>query len=339
MGGLTKEYVLQRVLLWVITIWIGVTMTFAIPRLGRGDPVSVMINRMSANQGYVENAAEIIESYKNRFGLNDPILLQYVRYLGNVARFDYGFSLTRFPTDAWDIVRPALPWTLSLLAVASVLSFSTGVTVGALMGWRKTPRWLQNILPVSLTFTSIPYFMFGILMIFIFAFRLRILPAGGGYSRDVDPGWNPEFIKDVIQHAIMPLISIVLTSMGGWALGMRGLMIGVNNEDYFLLAQAKGLSPWRIFFRYGMRNAILPALTAFGMGLGGLIGGSTLVEWIFAYPGTGYTLYRSITALDYTVMQTICNLMIIITATAVLLIDLLSPLIDPRITFKKNSAA
>jgi peptide/nickel transport system permease protein len=339
MGGLTREYVLQRVFMWFLTIWIGVTLTFAIPRLGKGDPVSVIVSRMMQKQGYVENANEIIESYKARFGLNDPILVQYVRYLGNVVRFDYGYSLNRFPMPAADIVRPALPWTLGLLAVASVLSFLIGVTVGALMGWRKTPSWLQSILPASLTFTSIPYFMFGILIIFVFAFWLKILPATGGYSRDVDPGWNWPFIVDVLKHAIMPLSSIIITSMGGWALGMRGLMIGVNNEDYFLLAQAKGLSPARVFFRYGIRNAILPALTAFALGLGGLISGSTLVEWIFAYPGTGYVLYRSITSLDYSVMQNICNLMIIITATGVLVIDLLYPLIDPRITFKKSSAS
>jgi len=339
MGGLTKEYVLQRVSMWLLTIWIGVTLTFLIPRLGKGDPVSVILNRMMMSQGYVENATEIIESYKERFGLNDPLLVQYIRYLGNVVRFDYGYSLTRFPITAWTIVKPALPWTLGLLTVASVLSFLIGITIGALMGWRKTPGWLQNILPISLTFTSIPFFMFGILMIYVFAFQLKILPPTGGYSRDVDLGWNLPFIIDVGKHAILPLLSVILVSMGGWALGMRGLMIGVNNEDYFLLAQAKGLSPSRVFFRYGMRNAILPALTAFALGLGGLIGGYVLVEWVFAYPGTGYVLYRSITALDYAVMQTICNLIIIITATGVLFIDLLYPIIDPRITFKKSSAS
>jgi peptide/nickel transport system permease protein len=339
MGGLTKGYILQRVAMWLLTIWIGVTLTFAIPRMGKGDPVSVVLLRLMSQQGYVENAAQIIESYKARFGLNDPIMTQYFRYLGNVVRFDYGFSFSRFPTNAWEIVKPALPWTLGLLSLGATLSFLVGITIGALMGWRKTPRWLQNLLPFSLTFTSIPYFMFGILLIFLFAFRMRLFPATGGYSRDVDPGWNWVFISDVIRHSILPLISIVVTSMGSWALGMRGLMVGVNNEDYFLLAQAKGLSPARIFFRYGMRNAILPALTAFAMGLGNVIGGSTLVEWVFAYPGTGYTLYQAISSLDYTVMQNICNLMIIITATGVLIVDLLNPLIDPRVTFNKNSAS
>lgn len=336
MGGLTKLYVIQRVLMWFLTIFIGVTLTFAIPRLNKSDPTTAMVLRMMNQRGYVENAEQIIATYKEAFGLNDPWYIQYVKYLGNVARFNYGFSFAKFPSDAWDIVKPALPWTLILLSIAAVISFVLGVFIGSLMGWRKTPKWLQNILPISLTFTSIPYFMFGILMIFVVAFRLHWLPATGGYSRDVDPGWNWPFIVDAVKHSIMPLISIVLTSMGGWALGMRGLMIGVNNEDFFLLAQAKGLSPARVFFRYGIRNAILPALTAFALGLGALIGGSTLVEYIFAYPGTGYTLYRAIQEQDYTVIQTITNLMIFITATGVLAIDLLYPLIDPRITFKRS---
>ena len=339
MGGLTRGYVIQRVLMWLLTIWIGVTLIFAIPRFNKSDPTTAMVLRMMNMRGYVENANEIIEAYKRNFGLLDPWYVQYAKYLGHVVRFDYGFSFAKFPTAAWDIVRPALPWTLILLSIASVISFIIGITVGSLMGWRKTPNWLQSILPVSLTFTSIPYFMFGILLISIFAFKLHWVPATGGYSVEVDPGWNWPFIKDVIRHAILPLISIILTSMGGWALGMRGLMIGVNNEDYFLLAQAKGLSPARVFFRYGIRNAILPALTAFALGLGGLIGGSTLVEWIFAYPGTGYSLYRAIQEQDYTVIQTIANLMIIITATGVLIVDLLYPLIDPRITFKRNTAS
>jgi peptide/nickel transport system permease protein len=339
MGGMTRSYFLQRMLMWVLTIWIGVTLTFAIPRLGKSDPTTAMVLRMMNTRGYVENADKIIESYKTSFGLNDAWYVQYFRYLWHVVKFDYGFSFAKFPTAAWDIVRPAMPWTLILLSVAAVLSFIIGVTIGSLMGWRKTPNWLQSILPASLTFTSIPYFMFGILLISIFAFKLHWLPATGGYSRDVDPGWNFPFIKDVIAHAILPLISIILTSMGGWALGMRGLMIGVNNEDYFLLAQAKGLSPARVFFRYGIRNAILPALTAFALGLGALIGGSTLVEWIFAYPGTGYSLYRAIQEQDYTVIQTITNMMIVITATGVLIIDLLYPLIDPRITFKRNTSS
>jgi len=322
--------------MWLITVWIGSSAVFIIPRLAPGDPISSMVARMMEREGRVENAQELIQIWKERFGLNEPLIVQYGRYMANLARFDFGYSLARFPTKAWEMVRPALPWSMGLLAVATTFSFTLGVAIGALMGWRRTPRWLRSILPGSLTFTSIPYFMFGILLLYIVAFNLHWLPASGGYGREVNPGWNLPFIADVLRHSILPLVSIVLTSMGGWALGMRGLMVGVNNEDYFLLAQAKGLRQSRVFFRYGIRNAILPAITSLALHLGGLISGSMLVEYIFAYPGTGYTLYQAIITQDYTVMQTICDLMILVSATSVLFLDLLCPLIDPRITFRRN---
>jgi len=338
MGGLTKQYVLSRFIMWLLTIWIGASLIFIIPRLAPGDPITAQVTRMMQMQGYVENAQEIIEGWKAKFGLDAPLYVQYFRYLGNLIRFDFGYSLARFPTTAWELVKPALPWTVGLLSVSTLLSFTIGITIGALMGWQKTPRWLRNVLPVSLTFTSIPFFMFGILLIYIVAFRLHWLPATGGYDRYIEPGWSLPYIRTVLQHSLLPLLSVVLTSMGGWALGMRGLMIGVNNEDYFLLAQAKGLSPSRMFFRYGVRNAIVPALTSLALGMAGLVSGSTLVEFIFAYPGTGYTLYEAIITQDYAVMQTICNLMIIITSTSVFLLDILYPLLDPRVTFRAVKA-
>ncbi len=338
MGGLTKQYVLTRFLMYILTIWLGATIVFFVPRLAPGDPITAMVTRMMQVQGRVENAQQIIAGWKARFGLDAPLPVQYLRYLGNLAHFDFGYSLARFPTTAWEIVAPALPWSVGLLVTATIISFTIGTTAGALMGWRKTPAWLQRILPVSLTFTSIPYFMFGILLIYLVVFQLQWLPVSGGYGSNVNPGWNLPFILSVVRHSILPLLSIVLTSMGGWALGMRGLMISVNNEDYFLLAQAKGLSPARVFFRYGVRNTILPSVTALALHIGTLISGTMLVEYIFAYPGTGYTLYEAIITQDYSVMQTICNLMIIVTATSVFLLDLLYPLIDPRITYRRAKA-
>lgn len=336
MGGLTWPYVLRRFVMALLTIWLGVSFIFIIPRLAPGDPVTAMVVRLLMQEGYVDNAQEMIASWKARFGLDDPLAVQYLAFLRNVVLFDFGYSLAHFPARVWDIIGRALPWSIGLLAVASVLSFVIGNAIGALMGWNKTPKWLKTILPGSLVFTAIPFFMFGILLIYLVAFQLRWLPASGGYGRGVTPGLNWDFIVSVIRHGILPVISIVLTASGGWALGMRGLMITNNSEDHFLLAQAKGLKPQRVFMRYGVRNAIMPSLTAFALGLGGLIGGSTLVEFVFAYPGIGYTLYEAIITQDYTVMQAIGTLMIMVTALAVFLIDLFYPLLDPRVTFKKN---
>jgi peptide/nickel transport system permease protein len=346
MRGLTKGYVLRRLGMWALTVWLGATLIFFIPRLSPGDPVAGMISRMIAQSGYVENSAELIEAWRARFGLDAPLYLQYLRYMRNLLPAmtpqglrivpDLGYSLTQFPVTVNEMIARALPWTLFLLSIATLLSFIFGNTIGALMAWRKTPGALKQLLPLSLTFTSVPFFMLGILLIYVFAFGLKWFPVGGGYGRGVEPGLNIEFIKSALYHAVLPVMAIVLASMGGWALGMRGMMITTDGEDYMVLAQAKGLTNSRQFWRYGVRNSVLPQVTALALALGGIVGGAVLVEYIFSYPGVGYLLYQGIVNNDYTLMSGIVLILILTTATAVLIIDLIYPLIDPRITYQKR---
>lgn len=335
MRGLTREYVLRRFLMFLLTVWLGATVLFIIPRLAPGDPVTAMVTRMM-QRSYVEDAQAIITAWKARFGLEAPLGIQYLRYMFNLVRGDLGYSLAFFPTTVGEMIADALPWTIGLLFVATVISFILGNLVGALMGWRGTPNWLRNLLPVTLLFTSIPYFMLAMLLIYVFAFMLKWLPISGGYGRGVQIGLNWPFIRSVIEHAILPAASIVVTSMGFWALGMRGMMITADGEDYLVLAKIKGLRPSWIFWRYAVRNAILPQVTALALSLGGIVGGSVLVEYLFAYPGMGYLMYRAIASQDYTLIGGIGFFLILATATAVFLIDLLYPIIDPRITYKKK---
>ncbi|GIV80609.1 MAG: peptide ABC transporter permease [Litorilinea sp.] len=336
MAGLTPAYVLRRVGMWLLTIWLGATIIFVIPRLAPGDPVAAMVSRLSAQSGYIENSAEMIEAWRERFGLNGPWYVQYLSYLRSVLTFDLGYSLASFPSQVQDMIAQAVPWTIGLLTLATLISFVLGNLIGALMAWRRTPRLVRSLLPVTLTFTSIPFFMLGILLIYVFAFGLRWFPPSGAYDSTLTVGWNWEFIVDVIHHGTLPALSIVVTSMGFWALGMRGMMITNEGEDYMILADAKGLSPRRVFWFYGVRNSVLPQVTALALNLGGIAGGSTLVEYIFAYPGMGYLLYLGIVNTDYTLIQGIVFMLIVGTATAVLILDLLYPLIDPRITYEKG---
>ncbi|MCB0022819.1 MAG: ABC transporter permease [Caldilinea sp.] len=336
MGGITWGYVLRRVGMWLLTILIGTTLIFMIPRLAPGDPVAAMIGRMQAQAGFVENSAQIIEAWRARFGLDQPLYVQYFNYLFNSLRFDFGYSLASFPGRVNEMVLNALPWTIGLLSLATVLSFIIGNTIGALMAWDRTPGILRTLLPTTLTFTSIPFFMLGILLIYVFAFGLRWLPPSGAYGRGLTQGFNLAFMSSVAYHAILPAMAIVVTSMGLWAIGMRGMMITTAGEDYMILAQAKGLKPSRIFWLYGVRNSILPQVTALALTLGAIVGGSLLVEYIFAYPGVGYLLYQGIVTSDYTLIQGIVFMLIFVTATAVLVLDLIYPLIDPRITFERG---
>jgi peptide/nickel transport system permease protein len=336
MRGLTRTYVIRRLGMYVLTVWLGSTIIFIIPRMVPGDPVSAMISRMSQASGRVSNSAEIINAWRARFGLDAPIPLQYLNFLKNSVTFDLGYSLSQFPATVSGMVEQALPWTIGLLAMATVISFTLGNLIGALLAWGPTPKWLRRLLPVSLTFTSIPFFMLAILLIYVFGFTLKWLPTSGGYGRDISASLNWPFVLSIAQHAVLPAFAIVIASMGYWALGMRGMMITNAGEDYIILARAKGLSASRLFLRYAVRNAVLPQVTALALTLGSIVGGAVLVEYLFAYPGMGYLLYQGIVTNDYTLIQGIVFILILTTATTVLIIDLLYPLIDPRITYQQR---
>ncbi len=336
MGGLTPKYIARRLGMWLLTIWLGSTIIFIIPRLAPGDPISAMVSRLSFQSGYVENSTAMIEAWRARFGLDGPWYVQYFSFIRSAVTFDLGYSLASFPSRVDEMILQALPWTLGLLTISVIISFFVGNMIGALMAWRRTPNIVRNLLPISLTFTSIPFFMLGILLIYLFAFGLRWFPPSGAFGRGLDVGFNWPFIKSVIYHGTLPAISIVVTSMGFWALGMRGMMITTDGEDYMILADAKGLPPSRVFWWYGVRNSILPQVTALALSLGAIAGGSTLVEYIFAYPGMGYLLYLGIVNTDYTLIQGIVFILIAGTATAVLILDLLYPLVDPRITYERG---
>jgi peptide/nickel transport system permease protein len=336
MGGLTTGYVLKRIGMFFLTVWMGATIIFIVPRLAPGDPITATIGRMIAQGGSVENADELIETWKAKFGLDEPMPVQYVRYLGNLATFDTGYSLAFFPATVDELVFRAMPWTVFLLLIATFLSFLLGNAIGALMAWRPTPGWIRRLLPLTIVFTAIPPFMLGILLIYLFAFQLEWLPFSGAYERGLTPGLNLPFMLSALEHAVLPATAIVLTSMGFWALGMRGMMITIDGQDYMLLAHAKGLRPGRIFLRYGIRNGILPQVTALALTLGSIAAGSVIVEYIFTYPGMGYLLYQGIINSDFNLVQGIVFYLILGVSLAVLVLDLAYPLIDPRITHQRS---
>ena len=337
MGGLTWNYVLKRIGMWFLTVWLGTTIIFLIPRLAPGDPVAAMISRMTAQSGYIENSAQLINAWRARFGLDDPLPIQYLRYVGNSLRFDLGLL-------AGKLSQSRRRHGLSGVALDRGPPFGGDADLVCRRQHHRRAHGLgahsglaQGICcPVSLTFTSIPFFMLGILLIYVFAFGLQWLPASGSVGRGLTQGFNWPYISSIGYHAILPAMAIVIASMGFWALGMRGMMITTAGEDYMILAQAKGLRPSRIFWLYGVRNSILPQVTALALALGGIVGGAVLVEYIFAYPGVGYLLYQGIVTSDYTLIQGIVFMLVFTTATLVLILDLTYPLIDPRITYERG---
>ena len=331
MGRIPPSYLLNRVITLFLTVWIAATLIWIIPRLSPVDPAEIMLGRMAAGAGTVANADQIVATLRDRFGLDDPLLVQYFKYIRNVVLFDFGLSTATFPTPVSSLIARALPWTLGLMIISVIITFIIGNALGALMVWDRSPKLVRVAIPAAMIFTSIPPILSGLLLMYVFSAKLRWFPLTGSYGLTVEPGWSWAFTQSVVYHGFLPALSIVVVTFGFWALGMRGLMITVQGEDYTKLAEAKGLRPRYILYRYMIRNAILPQITAFALKIGLLVAGQILVERIFAYNGMGKLIYDAILDQDFPVIQGSSFIIILMTAVSVFLVDLVYPFIDPRI--------
>ena len=333
MRGMNLRYFFQRIAMFVFVIFVAASINFVIPRLAPGNPIGAITSRMQQASSGIENGQAMFEAYREMFGLNDPIYVQYFKYLRNMLRLDFGYSLSAFPAGVWEVIRPSIGWSIALVSVSVLITFVLGVTGGALLAWRGTPRMVKATVPIFMVFAVIPYYLLALLLLYAMAYSRAWFPMSGAYDSNLVPGLYPEFMLSVVHHAMLPALSIILSSAGMWALMMRALMVNTTGEDYMLLAKAKGLPERRILMWYGVRNAIPPQLTHLAIALGGVVSGAILVEVIFAYPGLGYLLYMSIVNSDYTVIQGITLILAISVGLAVLVIDLIYPRLDPRVTY------
>jgi peptide/nickel transport system permease protein len=331
---MTWAYFFKRVTLFFVVVLTAMTANFIIAHSVPGDPIGAVISQMTTRGGAVENAAEIIASYRERFGLDQPLWAQYLVYVWNTLRFDLGSSIIYFPQSVTVSIVNALPWTIGLLLVATVIAFSAGSIIGAMLAWSGTPRAARLLAPLLMIFSSIPYYLLALILLYLFAVWPNWFPLGGGYASGTALGWDLRTMLTLAYHAVLPALSIVLAGLGFWALGMRGAMINVLGEDYLMLAEGEGLSKRRIFLAYGMRNALLPQITNLALSLGTIASGSVLVEVAFNYPGIGFLLYDALRASDYFMIQGICFVLVLTVALAVLVLDLIYPLIDPRIAHR-----
>lgn len=335
---MSLRYVLGRLLFFFLVVWAGTTLVFFLPRLAPGrDPIRERLGMMVANGGMNADTIEIMaKAYEKKFGLDQPLWKQYLNYLGDMSRFDLGYSLAKFPSRVIDVIAAAIPWTIALLGVSTLIAFILGSLLGGLLAWPGAPRALRFLLPPLFTFSSIPYYLLGLILTYVFAFKLHWFPLTGGSQISTLPSLSLSYLIELIYHSILPGLSIVLASIGFWSLSMRGMMITVEGEDYITLAEAKGLPKSRIFLWYAMRNALLPQTTALALSLGTILSGALLVEIIFNYPGIGSVLYAAITGFDYFVIYGIVFLIVVTIAFVTLVLDLVYPLLDPRIRYQKS---
>jgi peptide/nickel transport system permease protein len=232
------------------------------------------------------------------------------------------------------LIGEALPWTIGLLTVTTILSFVIGSLLGALLAWPRSPTWFHYFVAPFLTLSSVPFYLLALIMIYFVAFQWKLLPLGGGYSIGTVPTLSVSFALDVVKHAILPGLSIVLASVGGWAIGMRGMMVTVQGEDYMTFAEAKGLKSWRLFYKYAVRNALLPQMTGLALAFSGIVSGAVLVELVFGFPGIGSLLARSIQQLDYFTIYGVVFILIVAIGIAMFIMDMIYPLLDPRINYE-----
>ena len=324
------RYLLRRAGFYLVALWAAITFNFIIPRLMPGDPAEAYIAKLQTQQVTRAQLAAI----RAEFGVNPnvPIWKQYFDYLWALLHGQLGIATSQFPTQVSTILAQSLPWTAGLVGVALIISFIIGTLVGMIIAWRRG-SWYDTAIPPILTFLSaVPYFWMALGLIYLFAVSLNWFPTDSGYDVfNVTPGWNSDFIASVAQHAILPVITLVLGSLAGWVLTMRNTMITTLTEDYVQMAQAKGLPERRVMFNYAARNAVLPSVTSFSISLGLVISGSLLTEIVFNYPGIGFALYNGVQNDDYALVEG-CFLVI---ALAVLIANFLSELVyvflDPRV--------
>jgi peptide/nickel transport system permease protein len=320
--------IVRKLILFVATLWAAVTVNFFIPRLMPGTPADAALAKLAGN-GPVSPAQE--QAIEDTLGVpKGSLISQYGHYLNDAVHGRFGISYTYFPEPVTSLIRTALPWTLVLVGSATVLAFVVGTLAGVLAAWRRG-RVTDAVATVGSTFTSaFPYFWTALLLLFVFAFKLNWFPIKGGYQADVSPNWSPGFVADAAFHSVLPALTILISGLGGWLLGMRNNMVNSLGEDYVLFAEANGLRGRTIALRYAARNALLPNITAFGMALGLVVGGSLLTEVVFAYPGIGYLLYNAVVNEDFPLMQALFLVITISVLVANLVVDLLYGLLDPR---------
>jgi peptide/nickel transport system permease protein len=316
----------RRIGFYIITAIAAITVDFLIPRVMPGNPVDAVLAHL---QGQTVTKATL-RALEVQFGGNTKqgLVGQYLHYWNSLAHGSLGISTSNGMVQVTTVIRGALPWTLGLVGTATVLSFVLGTLLGILVAWRRG-SWLDNLLPVTTFFQAAPYFFLAFLAIDLFAIKLGWFPPGSARDNLDFPALNPTYIGDVLRHALLPALTIVVASGAGWIVGMRNVMVTTMDEDYVLVAQAKGLPKRRVIW-YAARNAILPSISGFSLAVGFVVSGALLTEIVFSYPGLGFILLSAVQEADYALLQGIFLVITLAVLVANLAADFVYVFLDPR---------
>ena len=318
-------FIVRRVVFYVVAAWVALTINFFIPRAMPGNAVQAV---MSKFPNLTPSAYRALEAM---LGVGHPgsIWHQYWAYLVDVSHFNFGVDVSQYPASVSSLLVQTIPWTITLVGMATLIAFFVGTALGIMAGWRHG-GWLDRALPGLMFFQAMPYFFLALILLELFAVRAHVFPLGQGYTGGLIPGWHWDFISSAIYHSLLPAFTIVIASVAGWMLQMRNLMLTTIGEDYVLAGQAKGLPGRRVIWTYATRNALLPQLQGFGLALGFVVSGAIVMEIVFSYPGIGLLLLNAVTSNDYPLMQAIFLVITFAVLLANFIVDLIIVAADPR---------
>jgi peptide/nickel transport system permease protein len=320
----------RRLAFYVFAIWVALTINFLLPRLMPGSPLGGILQHLTPSQ--IAANPGIVQTYEALLGGGHHSIWQdYVTYLGRIVHFDFGVSTSNYPTPVSEVVGRTLPYSIFLVGVAFLLAFVLGTGVGMVAAWRRGGVVDSVGVPVFMALSAFPAFFTALLGLYLFGLKLHWFPIQHAYDSGIVPGFNWTFLSSALRHAELPIIVVVLAYTGGWVLNMRTVMITTIGEDYVTMAHAKGLRDRRVMTRYAGRNAILPPLNGFAALFASAVGGLVFVEFIFSYPGAGYTLQQAVLGNDYALAQAILVVLSVCVILANLLMDVLNLVLDPRL--------
>jgi peptide/nickel transport system permease protein len=338
----------RRFLLFILVVFTAITINFIIPRFAPGNPVRAGIMArygIQADQSMVNN---LVAYYENYFGLKDPLIIQYGRFLLNTVRGNLGYSIVNYPRLVSDMIEEKIIWTMSLVLPATAIAAVFGSLLGALFAFPRIPKAINVVVPGLILFSAIPAFLAAVALIYVFAAKLNLFPLVGAYDPTFVPHVVPisptasipnylhwQTLRQILNHSVLPIAALVLTALGGWALNMRGMMVTIQGEDYMTFAEAKGLTDRRLFV-YTVRNALLPMVTGLGIAFSTVLTAGILVEVIFGYPGIGNMIMGAIQTRDFPVIYANSLILIVLLAGATFVLDMIYPLIDPRISYERK---
>jgi peptide/nickel transport system permease protein len=324
------RYISRKVVLFIITLWAAITLNFVLPRLMPGSPVDAALGKLAAAGVPITNAER--NAIEVQLGVpHAGLISQYGEYLKNITLLRFGTSYS-YPTQTVaETIGKALPWTLELVGAATILAFIIGTLLGIYAGWRRGTATDSSITVGATFFGAFPPFWLGLLLLYLLAFKYGWFPIKGGYDPGLTPTFSLSFMLNALWHSVLPALTLTITTLSGWVFGMRNNMINTLGEDFVTFAEANGLRARTVATLYAARNALLPNVTAFGLALGSVVGGSVLVEGVFSYPGVGGLLFIAVTNHDYPLMQALLLVFSLSMLVAIFIVDLLYVRLDPRV--------